>query len=140
MGNMGAESIFIEEANKKIRGHFQIEYNGDTTDDDGSVRSGMLLLPEVLPHHAAGILEDASDGVSYLTDPTSSNCEFTLTQMFSRMPPFPPLQPQQAVGITKEEHVYKSASDILVEVEEQDFGQAINEDNEYISKMIPTPT
>ena len=63
---MGAESIFIKEANKKI--------------------GGLNMDDEELPQLDADNRNDESDEVSYITDPPSQNHAFTLPQRMMQYP------------------------------------------------------
>ena len=94
--------------------------------DDVSFGSETEILPDLQPQQAAGTQVDASDGINYLTDPTSPNFAFTLPQIA-----FPPLPPQQAARNVDQEEIV--LEDIAEENEEHDFGQGINDHNEFIS-------
>ncbi len=79
----------------------------------------------ILDLQAAGTQVDASDGISYHTGPTSPNLALTLPQMATRMNPFPPQLPQQAVGNVEKVIMHKSALDISEEDEEHDFAETL---------------
>jgi hypothetical protein len=91
-------------------------------DDDVRVGSESELILDL---QAAGTQVDASDGISYHTGPTSPNLALTLPQMATRMNPFPPQLPQQAVGNVEKVIMHKSALDISEEDEEHDFAETL---------------
>jgi hypothetical protein len=85
----GVESIIYDEANKQTGGHFLNNLNQGNMDDDVSVGSE-TQQSDLEANQADGTQVDASDGMSFLTDPTTPNLTFTLPQMASRINPFPP--------------------------------------------------
>jgi hypothetical protein len=129
----GLESIIYDEANKQTVGHFENNLNQGNMDDDVSVGSE-TLQPDLEAHQADGTQVGASDGMSCLTDPTSPNLAFTLPQMATRINPFPYQLLLQASGNVEESNRHnESLAENSEEDEEHDFGQGINEYNEYIA-------
>ena len=119
----GVESLLFDEANKQTGGHFENNLNQGN------------LLPDLEPQQAAGTQVDARDGMSCLTDPTSSNLAFTLPQMATKINPFPHQLTQQVARNVEEVNRRNESleAENSEEDEEHDFGQGNNEYNEYIA-------
>jgi hypothetical protein len=85
----GVESIIFDEANLQTGGHFE-----NNLDDVGN--GSETHQPDLEANQADGTQVDASDGISYLTDPTSPNLAFTLPQMATSNRPNESLQSENS--------------------------------------------
>ena len=115
----GVESIIFDEANLQTGGHFE-----NNLDDVGN--GSETHQPDLEANQADGTQVDASDGISYLTDPTSPNLAFTLPQMATSNRPNESLQSENS---EEDEDVnFSVESENTEEDEEEDFSLEADDD------------
>jgi hypothetical protein len=118
----GVESIIFDEANLQTGGHFE-----NNLDDVGN--GSETHQPDLEANQADGTQVDASDGISYLTDPTSPNLAFTLPQMATRINPFTCQLPHQAAGNVDESNRPNESLQSENSEEDEDVNFSVESEN-----------